>query len=230
MDIDDSVSTSSPVNSTLARALRGFGVVGVLSVLIIGAGAAVAMPLGALLIMLWVWLSGTTWSAIGYVKPKSWVGTVVVGTFLGIAFKLLMKAVVMPLFVVDPVNHTYHYLTGDLFASLGFATYLVVGGGWAEETVFRGYLFERLGRLVGKGTLAKIAIVVATSALFASLHYDQGWPGVEQAVMTGLVFGTIFAFTGRLFLNMVIHAAFDLAALVMIYLDVENRIGHLLFK
>ena len=230
MGIDDSVSTSSRANSNLAQALRGFGVVGVLSVLIIAAGAAVTMPLGALLIMLWVWLSATTWREIGYVKPKSWARTVALGTLLGIGFKILMKAVVMPLLVADPVNHTYHFLTGDAFASLGFAIYLVIGGGWAEETVFRGYLFERLGRLVGTGTLAKVVIVVVTSALFASLHYDQGWPGVEQAVMTGLVFGTIFAVTGRLFLNMVIHAAFDLAALVMIYFEAESRIGHLLFK
>jgi membrane protease YdiL (CAAX protease family) len=149
---------------------------------------------------------------------------------LAIVFKFLMKAVVMPLLVADPVNHTYHYLTGNLFASLGFAIYLVIGGGWAEETVFRGYLFERLGRLIGTGTLAKTAIVAMTSSLFASLHNDQGWPGVEQAVITGLVFGTIFALTGRLFLNMVIHAAFDLTALVMIYFDAESRFGHLLFK
>jgi membrane protease YdiL (CAAX protease family) len=198
--------------------------------LIIAAGATVAMPVGAMLILLWVWQSATPWRDIGYVNPKSWVGTVAIGTLLGIGFKILMKAVVMPLLVADPVNHTYHYLTGDLSASLGFAIYLVIAGGWAEETVFRGYLFERLGRLVGTGTLAKTAIVAMTSAPFAALHYDQGWPGVEQAVMTGLVFGTIFAVTGRLFLNMVIHAAFDLTALTMIYFDVESSFGHLIFK
>lgn len=230
MSIDDSVPTSSRANSSMAQALRGFGLVGVLSLLIIAAGAVVQMPLGALLIILWVWLSATAWSKIGYVTPNSWVGTVAIGTLFGIVFKFLMKAVVMPLLVADPVNHTYHYLTGNLFTSLGFAIYLVIGGGWAEETVFRGYLFERLGRLIGTGTLAKTAIVALTSSLFASLHYDQGWPGVEQAVITGLVFGTIFALTGRLFLNMVIHAAFDLTALVMIYFDAESRFGHILFK
>ena len=203
---------------------------GILAIAIIAAGAAVAMPLGALLILLWVWLSATTWREIGYVKPKSWVGTVAIGTLLGIGFKFLMKAVVMPLLIADPVNHTYHYLAGDPLASLAFAIYLVIGGGWAEETVFRGYLFERLGRLIGTGTLAKTATVATTSALFAALHFDQGWPGVEQAVVTGLVFGTIFAVTGRLVLNMVIHAAFDLTALAMIYFGLESRFGHLLFR
>jgi hypothetical protein len=50
--------------------------------------------------------------------------------------------------------------------------------------------------------------------LFGTLHYFvQGVPGVEQAMITGLVFGTIFAFTGSIFMLMVAHAAFDLLQL-----------------
>ena len=53
---------------------------------------------------------------------------------------------------------------------------------------------------------------------------------MEQAITTGLVFGTIFAVTGRLFVLMVAHAVFDITAVAMIYWDVESRIAHLLFK
>jgi hypothetical protein len=44
------------------------------------------------------------------------------------------------------------------------------------------------------------------------------------------VLGTIFAFTGQIFMPMVAHAAFDLTALWMIYGDLESRMAHLVFK
>ena len=51
-----------------------------------------------------------------------------------------------------------------------------------------------------------------------------------QAVITGAVFGTIFMFTGRLFPLMVAHASFDLAALAIIYWDVEAKVAHAFFR
>jgi membrane protease YdiL (CAAX protease family) len=53
---------------------------------------------------------------------------------------------------------------------------------------------------------------------------------VEQATITGLVFGTLFAFTGRILMPMCIHAAYDLTALAMIYWGLETRVAHLIFK
>ena len=48
--------------------------------------------------------------------------------------------------------------------------------------------------------------------------------------MTGLVFGTFFARTGRVWMLMVTHAAFDLTAVALIYWGIEIRIAHILFK
>ena len=74
------------------------------------------------------------------------------------------------------------------------------------------------------------SIVLVTAALFASLHYpDQGWPGVEQAAVTGLVFGGIYAVAGQLFMLMVAHAAFDVVAIALIYWNLESRVAHLFF-
>ena len=92
-------------------------------------------------------------------------------------------------------------------------------------------MFERLGKLFGQSSAAKIAIVLVTSILFASIHYpEQGLPGVEQAFVTGLIFASIFAVSGRLFMLMIAHAAFDLTALWMIYYGLETQIAHLIFK
>ena len=71
---------------------------------------------------------------------------------------------------------------------------------FGEETVFRGYLFERAGKLLGHSAPARAATVLSTSALFGAAHHaGQGVAGVEQALITGLVFGTIFANTRRIF-------------------------------
>jgi membrane protease YdiL (CAAX protease family) len=48
--------------------------------------------------------------------------------------------------------------------------------------------------------------------------------------MTGLVFGSIFAATGSLWVPICAHAAFDLTALAIIYLDLETAVAHLFFK
>jgi membrane protease YdiL (CAAX protease family) len=108
---------------------------------------------------------------------------------------------------------------------------MIVTAGFGEETFYRGWMFERLGKLFGQSVSAKIATILITSILFASLHYlEQGVPGVEQALISGLTFGSIFAITGRIFMLMIAHAAFDLTALWMIYYGLETQIAHLIFK
>ena len=185
----------------------------------------------AILVLVWAKLTGTPYNELGYVRPKSWMLTLLTGVILGGAFKLIMKAVVMPLFGADPINHTYHFLVGNIAALPAMLFTMIVTAGFGEETVFRGYLFERLKKLFGRGRNATIAIVLISSAIFAILHYpDQGIAGVEQAFCTGIFFATLFLFAGHLWLPMVAHAAFDLTAVAIIYCNIESEVAHCLFK
>jgi len=155
----------------------------------------------------------------------------VVGIVFGVAFKLFMKAIVMPLLGADPINQAYHYLAGNRAALPGAIWMMIVSAGFGEETVFRGFLFERLGKLFGSRTWAKAAIVVLTSAGFGIAHYaSQGLPGVQQATIFGLVFGSIFAITGRIWMLMITHAAFDLTALALIYWNLETKVARFVFN
>jgi membrane protease YdiL (CAAX protease family) len=220
----------------LAAELRGFGPLGLLAILAIVlagnviVGPMVLLPIGGVLALLWTRSSRTPWRDIGYVRPRSWIRTVAVGVAFGIAFKLLMKAIVMPLLGADPVNQAYHFLAGNR-AVLPTAVLAMLTAGFAEETVFRGFMFERLGKLLGSGVWAKTFIVLVTSLWFGLGHYSmQGLAGTEQAMIVGLVYGTIFAVTGRIFVLMVAHAAFDLTALAIIYWNLETGMAHLVFK
>ena len=226
----DETRMPTPADDRFAAALRGFGSIGILAILIIIAGNALK-PLSAILVLLWVLRSRTPWRDIGYVRPKSWIITVAIGIAFGVAFKFLMKAIVMPLLGANPINPAYHYLAGNRAALPGMLYTMIVVAGFGEETVFRGWMFERLGKLFGSGIWARTLIVLLTSVLFGLAHYSvQGFPGVEQAIITGLVFGTIFAVTGRIFMLMVAHAAFDLTAVAMIYWNLEFEVAHLIFK
>lgn len=220
-----------PAQDDVAKQLRGFGPLGILSILAILAGNLLFIPLSALLVLAWTWRSHTPWSEIGYVRPKSWVAGLAIGIVFGAAFKVLMKAIVMPLLGADPINQAYHHLAGNQPALPAMLYALTVGAGFGEETVFRGFMFERLGKLLGASVGAKLFIVLITAAWFGLVHYpDQGLAGAEQATLVGLVYGTIFAITGRIWMLMCAHAAFDLTALAMIYWNLESDVAHLIFK
>src|SRR5687767_5971541 len=116
--------------------------------LAIFAGLVIGGPLlAAALVVAWVAWSGTPWRDIGYVRPKSWLLTVIAGVAFGAALKIVMKAIVMPLLGAPPINEAFRYLTGNTAAIPGMLFAVIVGAGWGEETFYRGYLFERFGKL-----------------------------------------------------------------------------------
>jgi len=219
------------MDDSFAAELRGFGPRGLLAILAILAGALFFGPLAALLVVWWGWRSHTPWRELGFRRPKSWTRTLIVAILLGVAFKLVLKALVMPLLGAPALNPRYQYLAGNPLA-LPFAFYaLILGAGFGEETFFRGYLFERLGKLLGTGTSARAATIVITTALFALGHLsDQGVAGAEQATMTGLAFGIAYSATENLVPIIVAHAAFDLTALALIYWRLEAAVAHAVFR
>ena len=220
-----------------AASLRGFGPLGLLAmagILFTGnvfvPGTMFVVPIGAILVLVWTHWSRTPWREIGYSRPGSWMASLLIGVAFGTALKLMMKAVVMPLLGADPINQAYHFLVGNR-AMLPSAVYAMFVAGFGEETVFRGYLFERFRKLFGCGVVSSAAIVLITSAWFGLAHYaGQGLDGVRQATVVGLVFGGIYARTGRLWMLMWAHTAFDLTALAIIYWDLEAAVAHLFFK
>lgn len=214
-----------------ARKLRGFGPLGIFAILVILAGNALVPPMSAVLALVWARQSRTPWRELGYNRPTNWIATVLGGVVFGIVLKLVLKAAVMPLLGAPDINRAYHYLAGNRAAIPATLWLLIAGAGFGEETIFRGYMFERLGKLLGNSSSAKTVIVLITSALFALAHYStQGLAGMEQAAITGLVFGTIFAASGRLFMLMCAHAAFDLTAYALIYWGLEANVAHWVFR
>lgn len=215
-----------PRDDAFARALRGFGPVGLAAFLLVYFGNTIVQPLTAALVLLWAWRSRTPWRDLGLARPRSWLLVLAGGIAFGAGFKLLMKALVMPLVGAPEVNQAFHYLAGNT-AELPSAIFLmVVTAGFGEELFFRGFLFERLGRVFGASPGARVAIVAITAIWFGLEHVAfQGAFAAVQATIVGFVFGAFFAATGRLWPLIVAHAAFDLTALAIIFYDAEVAVA-----
>lgn len=214
-----------------AQQLRDFTPLGVLAVLVIVAGSLAGPILSAVLVLAWAQLSHTPLPALGFRAPRSWPATLLLGVTFGIVFKLALKAIVMPLLGAPPINVHYQYLAGNAAALPWIVATILFSAGFAEEVFFRGYLFERFGKLLGRGKAALSATVLLSASLFSIAHYpDQGLPGAQQAALTGLVFGGIFAWRSQIWFLMVAHAAFNLTAVALIYMNWEVPVARLLFQ
>lgn len=228
---------SEPTAGTLApdrtaTALRGFGPLGLLAIVVIFlSGNVGGLPLGSLLTLGWARVTGTPLRDLGFTAPRRWAVTVPLAILFGVTFKLLLKCVVMPLFGAPPVNAAYHWLAGNTAALPGAVWTMIVAAGFGEETVFRGFSFERMRSAFGDSRRADAAAVVASATIFGLAHLrEQGIYGAIMAGVVGLTFGAIYARTRSLPFLMIAHASFDLAALAMIYTDTEIRFAHLFFK
>lgn len=102
------------------------------------------------------------------------------------------------------------------------AVLTVVGAPFFEELFFRGLLFKALARIlapVGAGpstrrAVAVVAAVVLDGLLFALAHGE--WAQYAGLAAFGMVLAAVSYRTGRLGMNMVSHASFNLVAVIAV--------------
>lgn len=89
---------------------------------------------------------------------------------------------------------------------------LSLTAGFCEELVYRGFMIWYLQAYTGV-TLS----VVFSSLLFGLAHFYQGREGIVKTALGGLVFGTIYVYTGSIWLSILLHAGMDAIQTYMIY-------------
>jgi membrane protease YdiL (CAAX protease family) len=94
---------------------------------------------------------------------------------------------------------------------------LLAGAG--EEGVFRGILQGYLS-----GVMGEVPALIAAAALFGLLHFITPLYAVLATLM-GLYLGWLFLATGNLVVPMIVHALYDLAALLYLVRLRHNRGG-----
>src|SRR5262252_4392598 len=204
------------------RAPRELLDTGPLAIALVPAIVLTGNLVGPGLVLAWAAFTRTPWARLGLARPRHrWPAVVVAGTLGGVALRLVMMSLVMPLLAGQPSGSPYAYLYRNTAALPVMLFTVLVGAGFGEELVWRGFLFDRLRRWFGPGARTHGIAIVVTSVLFGLAHlHDQGWRGVQQSTLTGLVFAALYVRTGTLALSMVVHASFDVAAVAMIYAGV----------
>ena len=176
--------------------------------------------LGAVLVSVWAYWSRTPLKEIGVVHERHWLLVAIFAALAGTVLKVAVKAV-LPVLGLEPVSPAYRYLTGNVAAVWQLMPSILIGAGIGEELIWRGFLFSRLRTWFKPARYADVGIVAVSSVLFALAHYaDQGTAGVVQAFITGVCFGPVYMWRRSLLAPILMHTAFDLTAVALIYFNV----------
>jgi hypothetical protein len=74
-------------NTSFPSSLRGFGPVGIITIIVILLTGNLA---GAALVLIWAWVSGTRWRDLGFVRPRHGAIDLIIALVAGVLFKILM--------------------------------------------------------------------------------------------------------------------------------------------
>lgn len=173
------------------------------------------------------WLSllvrGVRWRDLGCRLLPNWPVLLLVGVVAGVAMSGLELLVTQPLLVKVtgewPDLSLFRRLIGNgelLVLALSLSWTLAAVG---EELVYRGWMLNRFEDLFGRSRIGVAAALVAMSAAFAVAHGYQGFTGVAENAVAGVLLGLIYLVSGRnLLAPMVAHGVVDSIDVVLIYL------------
>jgi len=173
------------------------------------------LRLGFLLVVTWICvrLRKERLSSVGFVLDARWAREFGVGTLLGIASALLAVAMIWAAggvrFEMDPARS---------LATMAYGAWMFLFVALFEETLFRGFVFQRL--VAGAGPwVAQIAL----GLLFAAGHW--GNPDMHGAT---LAWATVELFLGAVLLGLAYLRTRSLALPIGIHLGWNWTHGHLL--
>jgi hypothetical protein len=159
--------------------------------------------------------------SLGLSIPPSWVRAIAVGVALYAAdFAVSTWAVPALAEIVHPVQRAgfLGYIRGN---PAGLALWVSIGwivGGLFEETLFRGFLIQRVSALLGKNAAAVAAAIIAQALLFGALHLYGGTFAFLSAAMFGLTHGIFYLVAGRNLLPLIaVHGMWDMIGIWGVY-------------
>jgi membrane protease YdiL (CAAX protease family) len=158
------------------------------------------------LLMLCTWFlrrGGESWAEVGLRRPRRWwlVPVLALGGFvLLIVVSRIVREVVLPAMDLPPPQlASARLVPGDLAEYLFWAVLFTwFSTAFGEEMVVRGFLLDRVTKVIGStGTASVVAAVFVQAALFGSFHFHQGAGGAVMTGVIGVVFGVIWLLSGR---------------------------------
>src|SRR6266542_6684066 len=161
-------------------------------------------------------LRGETLADIGLKRPASWMRTFMIGIgFAAIVFILIYFSEKAG-FRRDLSK--FKDVQGNLELTLFGVFYALIGAGFYEEFMFRGFLMQGLAMLFGASRVAWIVACVVQVALFGAAHAYQNLLGILITGTLGVLMGVLVLASGRNLWPVIIgHGLFDASRFVLFY-------------
>ena len=175
-------------------------------------------------------LAREPWSSIGLSLPARLPRAIAIGVAAGVAMELLAVFGTTPwisaFFGTEPDYSDLRIVQGNLtYLSIFLALNWTLAA-FGEEICWRGFLMQRVARLLGGSTSAWAASLLLVSGMFGWVHSEQGVSGAVQESLSGLLLGALFLATGRnLTVPIVAHGVSNTVAFVLIYLGRYPGLG-----
>lgn len=178
-------------------------------------GGAVQM-LEVVVAWLLVRLRGETLAEIGLRRPKSWSRTIISAiliaavAFAGIYFS--EKA------GIHRDLSRFRALQGNLKLTLATVIYVLIGAGFYEEFMFRGFLMQGLAMFFGGSRAAWGIGLIIQGVVFGAAHSYQNPLGMLITGTLGTLLGILVIVSGRnLWTAIIAHGLFDASRSILFY-------------
>jgi uncharacterized protein len=187
--------------------------------------------LAAILIIGFVtWQRGEGLESLGFMRPQSWLNTILLSLILGGILALASTMVIEP--ITDRLTGESHDhsmfdgIRGNFGVLWKWLLVVWVLVAFLEEIIFRGFLMSEMARLLGTGVVGTIINLAFGSVLFGIAHWYQGKSGALSTGLIGLLIGVIFVVGGyNLWLPILIHGFIDTFGLVLVYLNADRYLS-----
>jgi membrane protease YdiL (CAAX protease family) len=178
-------------------------------------GLAIQM-LEVLIACVLIWFRRERLADIGLKRPQSWLRTFLIG--------ILIAAIVFAgIYVSEKAGFhrdlsRFAALKGNLTLTVCAVVYVIIGAGFYEEFMFRGFLMQGLAMLFGGSRGAWGAALIIQGALFGVSHAYQNPLGMVITGTLGTLLGVLVLVSGRnLWPAIIAHALFDASRSILFY-------------
>ncbi len=167
---------------------------------------------------------------IGFRRPSRW--STVPLWVLGILIAFIAGQVLLPGLISRIVElpapdlSRYDSVYQNLSAALVLLIALPLTASIPEEIIYRGFLMDRVNRIVGWGAGGTVLAVIVPALLFAAAHFQWGVGGMMMTTIMGVVWGTAFVLCGRnLWIVILAHSAGHVLLVIQLYLQKASEMG-----
>jgi membrane protease YdiL (CAAX protease family) len=161
-------------------------------------------------------LRGERLADTGLKRPASWMRTFVIG--IGLAALVFIAIYISERAGFRRDLSKFREVQGNLELTLFGVFYGLIGAGFYEEFMFRGFLMQGLAMLFGASRSAWIIACVVQGALFGAAHAYQNPLGIAITGTLGVLMGLLVLASGRNLWPVIIgHGLFDASRFVLFY-------------